>query len=269
MPAHLTHAFFIEGGALADRERAQDRVRLEGAPQPGEGNPGRRRASRSSTSARPSTAAAATRCRSRTPIRSRPTTSRSSPGRASTNPKLRFPVTAEVRARRGGGRAAGARADPSARSRDNPDDIAAIIIEPIQAEGGDNHFRPEFLQHAAALCHEHDCLFIVDEVQTGIGLTGRMWAHEHFGLSRTCSAFGKKTQVCGCLAGPRVDEEPRERLQASARASTRPGAAGSPTWCASRATSRSSTRSAWSTTRAWSASACCAAWTRSRPDRTD
>ena len=100
---------------------------------------------------------------------------------------------------------------------DNPDDIAAIIIEPIQAEGGDNHFRAEFLQTLQRLCLKHECLFIVDEVQTGVGLTGKMWAHEHFGLQPDALCFGKKTQVCGIMAGPRVDEEPQNVFKVSSR----------------------------------------------------
>lgn len=58
--------------------------------------------------------------------------------------------------------------------KDNPDDIAAIIIEPIQGEGGDNHFRPEFLQQLRVLADENEAMLIFDEVQTGVGLTGTM-----------------------------------------------------------------------------------------------
>jgi L-lysine 6-transaminase len=89
---------------------------------------------------------------------------------------------------------------------EHPDDIAAFIAEPIQGEGGDNHFRPDFLQAMQALCREHDALFIVDEVQTGVGLTGTAWAYQQFGLEPDVVAFGKKTQVCGIMAGRRVDE---------------------------------------------------------------
>ena len=123
------------------------------------------------------------------------------------NPKLRFPVTPEVEK---DVRAAEERALGQIRKAfaDNPDDIACIVIEPIQAEGGDNHFRPEFLQALQRLARENECLFVVDEVQTGIGLTGRMWAYQHFGLEPDVMAFGKKVQVGGCMAGPRVDEVP-------------------------------------------------------------
>jgi L-lysine 6-transaminase len=95
--------------------------------------------------------------------------------------------------------------------------VAAIIIEPIQAEGGDNHFRPEFLQSLQRIADENECFFIVDEVQTGVGLTGRMWAHEHFGLRPDAMSFGKKTQVCGCLVGPKVDQEPENVFKVASR----------------------------------------------------
>jgi len=90
--------------------------------------------------------------------------------------------------------------------RDNPDDIAAIIIEPIQAEGGDNHFRPEFLQALRDLADENEALLIFDEVQTGVGLTGTFWMHEQTGVKPDIVAFGKKMQVCGILVGDRVRE---------------------------------------------------------------
>jgi L-lysine 6-transaminase len=132
------------------------------------------------------------------------------------NPKLRFPVTPEVE------RDVAAAEEQSLEEierafADNPDDIAAVIVEPIQAEGGDNHFRPAFLQAVERKAHEHDALFIVDEVQTGVGITGRMWAHEHFGLRPDALAFGKKAQVCGCMVGPKVDEEPQNVFKVSSR----------------------------------------------------
>ncbi|MDQ6851104.1 MAG: L-lysine 6-transaminase [Actinomycetota bacterium] len=90
----------------------------------------------------------------------------------------------------------------------NPHDIACFIAEPIQGEGGDNHFRPEFLQAMQALCREHDALFVLDEVQTGVGLTGTAWAYQQLGVQPDVVAFGKKAQVCGVMAGGRVDEVP-------------------------------------------------------------
>jgi L-lysine 6-transaminase len=88
----------------------------------------------------------------------------------------------------------------------NPHDIACFIAEPIQGEGGDNHLRPEFLQAMQALCRANDALFILDEVQTGVGLTGTPWAYQQLGLEPDIVAFAKKVQVGGIMAGRRVDE---------------------------------------------------------------
>lgn len=85
-------------------------------------------------------------------------------------------------------------------------DIAAIIIEPIQGEGGDNHFRGEFLRALRRICDENEVLLIFDEVQSGMGISGRNWCCEHFGVRPDLLAFGKKAQVCGVMAGPRLDE---------------------------------------------------------------
>jgi L-lysine 6-transaminase len=81
-------------------------------------------------------------------------------------------------------------------------------MEPIQGEGGDHHFRPQFLQAMQALCREFDALFVLDEVQTGCGLTGTAWAYQQLGVQPDVVAFGKKTQVCGVMAGGRIDEVP-------------------------------------------------------------
>jgi L-lysine 6-transaminase len=86
------------------------------------------------------------------------------------------------------------------------DDLAAIIIEPIQGEGGDNHFRPEWFGTLRRICDEHEILLIFDEVQCGMGITGRTWCCEHFNVLPDLLAFGKKSQVCGVMAGPRLDE---------------------------------------------------------------
>ena len=99
----------------------------------------------------------------------------------------------------------------------HPHDIACAIVEPIQGEGGDHHLHPRFLQALQRLCHEHDALFIVDEVQTGCGLTGSAWAYQQLGLAPDIVAFGKKTQVCGVMAGRRVDEVPDNVFRISSR----------------------------------------------------
>ena len=87
-----------------------------------------------------------------------------------------------------------------------PHDIACFIAEPIQGEGGDRHFRPQFFAAMRDLCDEFDALLIFDEVQTGCGITGTAWAYQQLGVMPDVVAFGKKTQVCGVMAGRRVDE---------------------------------------------------------------
>ena len=101
----------------------------------------------------------------------------------------------------------------------NPDDIAALIIEPIQGEGGDNHFREEFFRALRTICDENEILFIFDEVQTGIGLTGKMWAHQHYGedCRPDIISFGKKTQICGIFVSDRVDEVENNVFHESSR----------------------------------------------------
>jgi L-lysine 6-transaminase len=102
---------------------------------------------------------------------------------------------------------------------DSPE-IAAIIIEPIQGEGGDNHFRNEFLQALRRICDEYDILLIFDEVQSGVGLTGKFWAHQHFGIQPDILSFGKKTQVCGILASTRLDEVEKNVFREKSRISS-------------------------------------------------
>ncbi len=85
-------------------------------------------------------------------------------------------------------------------------DIAAIILEPIQGEGGDNHFRGEWLRTLRRICDENEMLLIFDEVQTGMGATGKNWCCQHFDVVPDLLCFGKKAQVCGVMAGPRLDE---------------------------------------------------------------
>ncbi|MEU8897064.1 L-lysine 6-transaminase [Nocardia sp. NPDC048505] len=100
---------------------------------------------------------------------------------------------------------------------ENPHDIACFIAEPIQGEGGDRHLRPEFLRAIQRLCHDNDALFILDEVQTGVGMTGSIWAYQQLELEPDVVAFGKKTQVCGVMAGGRVDEVPDNVFAVSSR----------------------------------------------------
>ena len=124
------------------------------------------------------------------------------------NPKLRFP--------KGGDKAAAlaetvvaerrALAHIAAAFDTDPHGIAAILIEPVQGEGGDNHFRPEFLKELRRVADEREALLVFDEVQTGVGLTGTLWAWQALGVVPDLVAFGKKTQVCGFMSTRRIDE---------------------------------------------------------------
>ncbi|HYM79976.1 MAG TPA: L-lysine 6-transaminase [Candidatus Limnocylindria bacterium] len=132
------------------------------------------------------------------------------------NPKLRFPVDGAERER-----VQRAEAESLAQIQkafaERKDEIACIILEPIQAEGGDNHFRPEFLRALRQVADENAALLIFDEVQTGMGLTGRMWAHQHWDVRPDLLAFGKKTQICGMMAGGHLDDEPDNVFKVSSR----------------------------------------------------
>jgi L-lysine 6-transaminase len=121
------------------------------------------------------------------------------------NPKLTFPLTEEsladvIR------REQEALAQAKQFLQERKDDVAAFIMEPIQGEGGDNHFRPEFIRAIRHLCDEHEMLLIFDEVQAGVGITGKMWSFQHFGVEPDMFCFGKKTQVCGFASNDRIME---------------------------------------------------------------
>lgn len=99
-----------------------------------------------------------------------------------------------------------------------PNHIAGIVIEPIQGEGGDNHFRPEFFRKLRQIADERDALLIFDEVQSGMGVTGDWWAHEFSGVTPDIMAFGKKAQVCGIAVNrPRLDLVEGHPFQESSR----------------------------------------------------
>jgi L-lysine 6-transaminase len=132
------------------------------------------------------------------------------------NPKLRFPITEDYLIET-------MKIENEAEQEikqaflDNKDDIAGIIIEPIQGEGGDNHFRPEFLKKLRQLADENEALLIYDEVQTGLGLTGKMWAYENLGVTPDILCFGKKTQICGIIVTNRIDDVPENVFHTSSR----------------------------------------------------
>ena len=134
------------------------------------------------------------------------------------NPKLHFPLTDESLEQVIKAEATAINQIKSAVA-ENPDEIAALIIEPIQGEGGDNHFRGEFFQELRALADENEFMLIYDEVQTGVGVTGKMWAHQLFNSSARPDiiAFGKKMQICGIFASERVDEVENNVFHESSR----------------------------------------------------
>jgi len=132
------------------------------------------------------------------------------------NPKLRFPITDAVLEDV-------IRVEEMAITQiemalsQYPGDIAALILETIQGEGGDNHFRPEFLRELRRLADEHEFLLIFDEVQSGMGITGKMWAFEHYDVQPDVFAFGKKSQVSGIVAGKRIGEVSNHVFEESSR----------------------------------------------------
>jgi L-lysine 6-transaminase len=215
IPPYLKHAFFIEGGALAVENTLKTAFDWKVRRNKAKGIPGEKGAQilhfREAFHGRSGYTLSLTNTDPR-----KTDYFPKFPWPRVLNPKLSFPVTPEVE-RDVMGAEQRSLAEIDKAFADNPDDIAAIIIEPIQAEGGDNHFRPEFLRALQEAARKHECFFIVDEVQTGVGLTGKMWAHEHFGLQPDALAFGKKMQVCGCLVGPRVDEEPENVFRVPSR----------------------------------------------------
>lgn len=121
------------------------------------------------------------------------------------SPMIRFPAIganlADVEERE---RAAVAAAE-AAFARD-PHGIAAIILEPIQGEGGDNHFRPSFFAALRRLADAQEALLVYDEVQTGLGGTGAWWAYQHHGVAPDILCFAKKMQVGGILVSDRIDD---------------------------------------------------------------
>lgn len=131
------------------------------------------------------------------------------------NPRIRYPET-ERRAETEAAEARALAAIESALAA-HPHDFAGLIIEPIQGEGGDHHFRGEFLRALRRLADEHEFLLLFDEVQTGMGVTGKMWCYEHFGVEPDVLAFGKKAGICGILAGRRVDQVPDNVFRVSSR----------------------------------------------------
>ena len=133
-----------------------------------------------------------------------------------TSPYLRFPVTDEVL-----DKVADLEKQAVIEIKDaltkRPNEIAGLLIEPIQCEGGDHHFRHDFFHQLRTLADENEFLLIFDEVQTGIGVTGKMWCFEHYGVTPDLVAYGKKVQVAGCASTDRIDEVSENVFKKSSR----------------------------------------------------
>ncbi|NLN32472.1 MAG: L-lysine 6-transaminase [Flavobacteriaceae bacterium] len=133
------------------------------------------------------------------------------------NPKLYFPITEENLAKTISQEKLAIEQIMSAIS-ENPNEIACLVIETIQAEGGDNFFRNEFFKELRRICDENEILLVLDEVQTGIGLTGKMWGFQNYDIIPDIISFGKKTQVCGILANKeKLDQVDNNVFQESSR----------------------------------------------------
>lgn len=133
-----------------------------------------------------------------------------------TNPKLRFPLTEKVL------QEVEEQEKKSLSEMENyfekfKNDIALFIMEPIQGEGGDNYFRNEYFKAVAKLVKENDALLMMDEVQAGMGVTGKWWAHQHYDVKPDIVSFGKKSQVCGIMVGSKIDEAENNVFHESSR----------------------------------------------------
>lgn len=205
IPAELPHLFFIEGGALAVENALKTafdwKVRKNLARGLGREGGSQVIHFRQAFHGRSGYTLSLTNTADNRKIKFFPTF----PWPRIVNPKIAFPLDTERLARVRAEEEEALRQIGEAIDREGPE-IAAMIIEPIQGEGGDNHFRPEFLQALRRLCDEREIMLIFDEIQTGFGLTGRFWAHEHFGVRPDILVFGKKSQVCGILVSRRVEE---------------------------------------------------------------
>ncbi|WP_028584714.1 L-lysine 6-transaminase [Desulfogranum mediterraneum] len=205
MPDYLPHAFFIEGGALAVENGLKTAFDWKVRKNLAKGNH-RRQASQvihfqQAFHGRSGYTLSLTNTHDQRKTKFFPTFN----WPRIINPKLRFPLD-QAQLEEVSRREKLAMDQLTEVIKEAGDDLAALIIEPIQGEGGDNHFRPEFLQQLRDLCDNHELLYIMDEIQTGLGLTGRFWAHEHFNVRPDILCFGKKTQVCGILASKRIDQ---------------------------------------------------------------
>lgn len=116
-------------------------------------------------------------------------------------PALKYPLEQHVRENAEEEKRCLDQADQIIKEFHNP--VAAMIVEPVQSEGGDNHASPAFFRSLRDIARRNNVLFIVDEVQTGVGATGKFWAHEHWNMADPPDmvTFSKKAQTAGYYFG--------------------------------------------------------------------
>jgi 4-aminobutyrate aminotransferase len=100
---------------------------------------------------------------------------------------------------------------------------AAVVMEPIQGEGGYVDPPKEFVQQAAAAAKKAGALFIVDEIQSGFGRSGKMWAIEHYGVEPDMLVWGKGVGGELPLTGVTVRADYRSKLEVGSQPATFPG----------------------------------------------
>lgn len=110
-----------------------------------------------------------------------------------------------------------------------PEDIAAIVIEPVQGEGGFYSASPDFMKRLRALCDEHGIMLIADEVQSGAGRTGTLFAMEQLGVAADITTFAKSIAGGFPLAGVTGKAEVMDAIAPGGLGGTY---AGSPIACA-------------------------------------
>lgn len=132
------------------------------------------------------------------------------------NPKCRFPMEGENAAATLRDEEESLRQIRAAFDAHGPD-IAAILVETIQCEGGDNHFRPEFLRALREIADAKEAMLIFDEVQVGFFGTGKPWCFQHYGVEPDLVSFGKKAQICGFFSNRRIDTVPKNVFAESSR----------------------------------------------------
>jgi 4-aminobutyrate aminotransferase/(S)-3-amino-2-methylpropionate transaminase len=114
-------------------------------------------------------------------------------------PRLRYPLQEHAAANAAEEARCLARAEELIVAQAATAPVAVCIVEPVQAEGGDNHASPAFFRGLQALCKKHKVKFIVDEVQTGLAVSGKVWAHDHWDLPSPPDyvTFSKRMIVAG------------------------------------------------------------------------